>query len=142
LGICILSGIPLFAPGLYGWWFSMGAPAFRLDGDGHWIAVEPDGEHACPVCGFTGLDRPPHDRRGVGSLEICWCCGTQFGFTDWKATHAELREKWVRAGMRWHSAVVAPPPGWNPLSQLTRETAREGAEGPRGSGIGYCSDPP
>ena len=37
------------------------------------------GENICPVCGYDGLDEPAFDERGVGSDDICPCCGFQFG---------------------------------------------------------------
>jgi hypothetical protein len=65
----------------------------------------------CPVCGYH-LRRPPIDS------DICWCCGTQFGYNDSGRSHEELRDLWIQSEMPWESAVHNPPYMWNPLGQL------------------------
>jgi len=68
--------------------------------------------HICPICGYNRLLYPPDD--GV----ICPSCGTQFGYTDAGVSHDTLKTEWLFSGLRWHSKVLAPPPGWNPYKQL------------------------
>jgi hypothetical protein len=89
----------------------------------------PEGPFLCPVCGFAELYEPAW-RHGSGSLEICRCCGTQFGYQDIQAVHGvrerfeihdDLRAKWIADGMRWTSCGIEDPPtGWDPQSQLAR----------------------
>jgi hypothetical protein len=70
-------------------------------------------ELTCPVCGYAGLEIPP----SMG--EICPCCGTEFGYSDFTRTHAQLRSRWVLENQaRWWSNYDNPPPGWHPLAQL------------------------
>jgi ribosomal protein L11 methyltransferase len=62
---------------------------------------------------------------GAGSHQICESCGTQFGYDD--ATpggtegrirrHAELRARWIAAGMPWTSWRPIPE-DWDPEAQL------------------------
>jgi ribosomal protein L37AE/L43A len=73
----------------------------------------------CPVCGFTGLRRPPR------SFTICPNCGTEFEYHDFGTTQeevnrrrAELRNRWIDKGPRWHSRVIPQPANWNPVVQL------------------------
>jgi hypothetical protein len=70
--------------------------------------------YICPVCGYDQLEDPPTD------YNICECCGTEFGYHDAHRSHAELRQRWIMAGMPWWDRRVAPPPGWNPVTQLSR----------------------
>lgn len=70
--------------------------------------------YTCPVCGYYGLRHPPQD------YTICPSCGTEFGYTDFAAEHAELRRRWRASGMQWHSRVVPRPPNWNPIEQFSR----------------------
>jgi hypothetical protein len=39
--------------------------------------------YICPVCGFIGLKQPPYDENGNESLEICHCCGFEFGTDEY-----------------------------------------------------------
>ena len=80
----------------------------------------------CPACGYDGLFDPPW-RDGSPSDDICPSCGIQFGYHDaagGDATGRELiytkwRQRWIDAGMPWHSAAVeSPPAGWDPEAQL------------------------
>jgi hypothetical protein len=70
--------------------------------------------YTCPVCGYDRLDDPPAD------YNICECCGTEFGYHDSTFAHAELRDRWVRNGARWHSRAFPPPSGWSAHEQLVR----------------------
>lgn len=70
--------------------------------------------YICPVCGYNQLLAPPSE------YTICPSCGTEFEYDDFTASHAELRQRWIAAGMPWHSRRLPPPPGWNPVSQLLR----------------------
>lgn len=63
-------------------------------------------KHRCPVCGYEGLFEEPYDERGVGSDEICPCCGFQFGYDDFpdkKVGIENWRKKWIREGCKWFS---------------------------------------
>lgn len=53
--------------------------------------MERGGAWDCLVCGHPGLEEDP--RRSTH--EICPCCGTQFGYDDAQASHAELRQAWL-----------------------------------------------
>ncbi len=64
------------------------------------------------------MPEPPYGSDGRPSYAICRCCGTEFGYDDASKTHAELRERWVRGGMRWWSKAQAPPEDWSPSAQL------------------------
>jgi transcription elongation factor Elf1 len=70
----------------------------------------------CPVCGFPGLEEPPYDDTGAATFGICPCCGVEFGYDDAKRSHAELREQWIKAGMKWRQDK--PPTGWDAKAQL------------------------
>jgi len=78
----------------------------------------------CPVCGYPDLKEAPWT-DGVGSLDICPSCGTQFGYSDAAGgdaarragVHRERRRGWIDAGSPW-SAPGEPPPGWDPAAQL------------------------
>ena len=70
--------------------------------------------YVCPVCGYPGLVDPPAD------YNICECCGTEFGYHDFTASHDELRRRWIEAGAHWHSRSVPEPPLWSAAVQLRR----------------------
>jgi hypothetical protein len=72
----------------------------------------------CLVCGFPELEEPPYDETGTATFEICPCCGIEFGYQDAKRSHAELREEWIKAGMKWW--YQDPPPGWDAKAQLRK----------------------
>lgn len=65
----------------------------------------------CPVCDYNGLFEPPYDANGVGSDEICPCCGFQFGCDDYPDKEAQIvlwRESWIKKGKPWFSNVRRP----------------------------------
>ena len=66
----------------------------------------------CPVCAYNGLRRPADDDI------ICPSCGTQFGYTDARTSHAELRKRWLDRGAHWYSRVTPQPHEWNAYTQL------------------------
>lgn len=73
----------------------------------------------CPVCGYSGLRRPPVDHT------ICPSCGTQFGYSDagpdpLPEKQALLRKIWVGKGAQWHSRYIPQPFLWNPWDQLIK----------------------
>ncbi len=68
--------------------------------------------YACPVCGYDKLPRPAEDYL------ICPSCGTEFGYTDFRTKHSELRRLWIESGARWQSHVIQPPPNWSWSEQL------------------------
>lgn len=70
--------------------------------------------YLCPVCGFNQLPEPPVDYL------ICPCCGTEFGYTDFNKSHETLYLDWLAKGMKWHSALILPPAGWNPYAQIAK----------------------
>ncbi|MBK8093887.1 MAG: hypothetical protein IPK32_18395 [Verrucomicrobiaceae bacterium] len=61
--------------------------------------------NSCPVCGYDDLAEPARNRTGGASMEICPCCGFQFGVTDDDdgISYDEFRETWISGGMRWQS---------------------------------------
>jgi len=98
---------------------SVGVPADVL-------AAPPVPRYVCPVCGFDELTEPPW-RGESSSLEICPCCGIQFGYQDAaggdeagrERIHAEWRRRWLTDGTPWHG-VQPPPTGWDAVTQLRR----------------------
>jgi hypothetical protein len=54
----------------------------------------------CPVCDWPNLREKPDC-----SFEICPQCGTEFGYDDAGASHADLRAEWVAGGRKfWRSS--------------------------------------
>jgi hypothetical protein len=74
----------------------------------------------CPVCGYPNLSESPYDDNGCASFSVCPCCGTEFGYDDFTAIHAILREKWIANGMKWWSKNSLPPDNWNSQEQLKK----------------------
>lgn len=70
-------------------------------------------KYQCPVCGYPNLQEPP-----LNSYEICPSCGTEFGYTDFRRSHDELRIEWLRKGPRWHAQWLPEPENWQPKRQL------------------------
>lgn len=68
----------------------------------------------CPVCAYDQLPDPPKD------WEICPCCGTEFEYDDATKSHAQLRNEWIGAGLKWFSRATPPPDGWSGWKQLAR----------------------
>lgn len=71
--------------------------------------------NTCPVCGYV-MRHLPID------FHICPCCGTEFGYDDAGRTHADLRASWLRSGAQWWSPNQAPPPNWDPYTQIDNLT--------------------
>ena len=68
-------------------------------------------KYICPVCQYDGLFEMPYDENGIGSDEICPCCGFQFGcddFPDKERQILEWRRKWLEGGCKWFSNVRKP----------------------------------
>lgn len=80
----------------------------------------------CPACGCE-IGEPAWS-DGYGCLEICDCCGLQFGYQDTCGGRADLREgfylgwrvRWISEGHPWHSRVTRPPKDWSTEAQLAR----------------------
>lgn len=66
----------------------------------------------CPVCGYDDLEVPPT----IG--EICDCCGTEFGYSDFETSYPEIRDRWIKDGHKWWSRYTPKPPNWSPSQQL------------------------
>jgi len=62
--------------------------------------------YLCPVCGYDHLTDPP------GNFTICPSCGTEFGYDDAFASHAQLRTAWLRKGAPWWSPVDPKESTW------------------------------
>lgn len=80
-------------------------------------------QYKCPVCNFKGLYEPAYDERGVGSDDICLCCGFQFGLDDFEydckeEVHEVCRRKWIKEGCNWTYSQTNKPKDWNPKEQL------------------------
>lgn len=77
--------------------------------------------YICPVCQYRGLFDPPYDESGIGSDEICPCCGFQFGCDDFPDKEEQMlkwKKEWIQKGCKWFSAVRKPPLDWNPKKYL------------------------
>ena len=82
--------------------------------------------YTCPACGYPKLEDPPYRQSRGGSDEIRPSCGIHFGNDDVMADndserhdiYARWRAKWVDHGMEWFSRSAAPPPHWDPQTQL------------------------
>ena len=74
----------------------------------------------CPICGYPDLSEPAYIGNGRASLEMCQCCGFQFGWHDYdqKISHAQWREKWIQDGMAWQSRGIKKPADWDPREHL------------------------
>lgn len=67
--------------------------------------------NVCPVCGYDKLYEPPYDNYGLGSYEICPCCGFQFGVDDFSTDdnfdvnfiYEKWRKNWEFNGKKWFS---------------------------------------
>jgi hypothetical protein len=67
----------------------------------------------CPVCGYDGLE----DGTALG--EICSSCGTEFGYSDFKRSHEQLRQLWINQKLaRWWSQYTPKPANWSAQNQL------------------------
>lgn len=83
-------------------------------------------KYTCPACGFPDLDEPPWSDTAGPSLEICICCGIQFGYDDAcgddpdnrQTFYAEWRDTWIANNMPWFSVETVPPLNWDPVKQL------------------------
>lgn len=51
--------------------------------------------------------------------EICPCCGTHFGYDDFRRSHRELRNAWLASGGQWFSPVHSRPLNWDPFLQVS-----------------------
>lgn len=76
-------------------------------------------KYRCPVCGYPDLPEPPYS-DGLGSTELCYCCGFQFGVTDdnYNVAFDEWRKVWVARGMPWDSRGYCKPVEWDGEEQL------------------------
>ena len=81
-------------------------------------------KYICPICGYNKLERQPYNEYFQGTMEICPCCGTEFGYDDavrnkknlhlrWK----KLRGKWVIGGSKWLNPIKKPK-DWSAEEQL------------------------
>ena len=69
--------------------------------------------YICPVCGYEKLQYP------IEENPICPSCYTEFGFDDAMRTFNQLREDWIKGGMKWQGINVEhKPPNWKPIRQL------------------------
>ena len=76
-------------------------------------------KYICPVCFYNGLSEKPYDENGIGSDEICPCCGFQFGCDDFPDKDNQMilwRKKWIQSGCKWFSTSMLPPSDWLPPS--------------------------
>jgi len=70
-------------------------------------------ENLCPVCGYL-MEAPPRN------YNICRSCGTEFGVHDVNASIPDLREAWMKTGLKWWSKTEPPPDNWDPLTQMEK----------------------
>ena len=72
----------------------------------------------CPVCGYDSLDEPAYDEYDCPTYNICPCCLNEFGYTDARRTHEELRKEWICKGKKWGRLGDVPPIDWDANIQL------------------------
>ena len=71
----------------------------------------------CPVCGFSGLDKPSYDAAGTPSYETCASCAFEFGVTEVMGYDVtEWRRRWIQDGMPFRSPPA--PDDWDPVAQM------------------------
>ncbi len=93
-------------------------------------------KYFCPICGFKGLQSNPKGfkREFLGSMEICPCCGTEFGHDisygmpgGVEKRICELRANWINRGCPWFDEkavsagleyITKKPVDWNLEKQL------------------------
>lgn len=78
-------------------------------------------KYQCPVCGYIGLHEAPYNSEGLGSFEICPCCGFEFGcddFPDKAVAIDRWRSDWIAQKFPWFSQCCLPPEEWDPQAQL------------------------
>ncbi|MDL2302256.1 hypothetical protein LJC58_07870 [Lachnospiraceae bacterium OttesenSCG-928-D06] len=83
-------------------------------------------KYRCPVCNYDGLFEAPYDDDGVGSYEICPCCGFEFGCDDFPEKEKQQymwKQNWIDGGCVWFSKSRKPPQGWDLHMQLTNTDA-------------------
>lgn len=76
--------------------------------------------NVCPVCKYDDLFEQPYNEKGVGSDEICPCCGFQFGYDDYpnkSEAYLKWRRDWINNGCKWFSKSRLPPKGWSANKQ-------------------------
>ncbi len=102
-------------------------------------------QYTCPCCGYPGLKSKPYaemphplsaslrqealppyeDLWGMGSYEVCSCCGYEFGHDDNPGmgrpiSFVEHLQEWVEAdGQSWF-APEDKPKGWSLEAQLSQ----------------------
>lgn len=90
------------------------------------LRLFPAGRSACPVCGHIGGGRPPYSygefgedglpcgqrksEWAKGSMDICPCCRTQFGLTDFQPDYPRFTQVqlWAKLRALWLDEV-----GWS-----------------------------
>ncbi len=86
--------------------------------------------YLCPVCDHKGLDEAPYNKYGLGSDEICPCCGFHFGaegVPDRESAHSSWRRDWVNKGCPWFSKFRRAPADWKTVI-LTLDLETENTE--------------
>lgn len=74
----------------------------------------------CRICGLYTENFLPWGENGESpSYDICFCCGTEFGYEDnnLKAILSN-REKWLNNGANWFNPDKKPD-NWNLEEQLS-----------------------
>ena len=93
--------------------------------------------HTCPCCGFVGLMSPAYDRLvgrhlvrdldppysnhlGKPCLDVCDCCGFEFGVDDEQGkTFEQHMEEWQANGCAWWDPDLRPEE-WSIEQQLAK----------------------
>ena len=81
--------------------------------------------YRCPICGNLNLEirayAGPTEGFGAASLDVCLCCGFQYGYTDDDQGHSfqSWRDQWIAEGMPWRGVGQGKPRGYDPVEQLT-----------------------
>lgn len=72
----------------------------------------------CNICGYPELKRPPRDKTGTSTFDICPCCGGEFGYNDATPSAEDTyRKNWIQHGAGWFEPGLKPDK-WNLSDQL------------------------
>ena len=76
----------------------------------------------CHVCGCDKLTEAPYDSSGIGTWEMCPCCGFESGMFCENSKSIDVfskaRADWIKKGAPWTSPLIPSENNWNYKEQL------------------------